>query len=266
MSWYSCFYLSLLGTHYNFTETQHNIDFYPIPWVCITRSSETVQSDMEGFMRSTLRSPTLLPGDITKQYSHLLIKHGKTREITFYDSKNKFNIYIYSAFDFKKIFRWNLRRGVKAKRSEIDIKRCKRRSSRREEEKAGEGRDEHVSASREPRGNRKQGHRLRGEVTAGGMFGCTSNTLSVVAKIEQLSKAPQPTAEKRIKSFHETRAKERLWCTTHCLVLHLALLCLGMTQGQRDAVGFIQKWNTAVLKKKELYILLSFQSEKGPMT
>lgn len=68
-----------------------------------------------------------------------------------------------------------------------------------------------------------------------GMFGCTSNTLSVVAKIEQPSKAPRPTAEKRIKSFHERRAKKRCCCSAYAAsFLYLALFCSGVTHGQSE--------------------------------
>lgn len=68
-----------------------------------------------------------------------------------------------------------------------------------------------------------------------GMFGCTSNTLSVVAKIEQPSKAPRPTAEKRIKSFHERSAKKRCCCSAYAAsFLYLALFCSGVTHGQSE--------------------------------
>lgn len=65
-----------------------------------------------------------------------------------------------------------------------------------------------------PCGGRKQGHHVCGDR---GIFGCYSNILSAVSKIEQLSKTPQPTAEKRIKSSHELRAKKCFSHTTHCL-------------------------------------------------
>ncbi len=95
-----------------------------------------------------------------------------------------------------------------------------------------------------------------------GMFGCTSNTLSVVAKIEQASKAPQPTAEKRIKSFHEGSAKKCFCYTTHCLAsLPGTLLFRHDTGTKGHSKAFVQECYPAV-KKKPKNCTLAFFSVK----
>lgn len=94
-----------------------------------------------------------------------------------------------------------------------------------------------------------------------GMFGCTSNTLSVVAKIEQASKAPQPTAEKRIKSFHEERAKKCFCYTTHYLASLPGTLLFRHDTGTKGySKAFVQECNPAV-KKTKICTSAFFQGE-----
>lgn len=92
-----------------------------------------------------------------------------------------------------------------------------------------------------------------------GMFGCTSNTLSVVAKIEQPSKAPEPAAEKRIKSFCERRAKKCSCYTTHRLAaLPGCPLFRHDTGTKAHSKAFVQECNPAIFKSQ---LSLYFQGE-----
>lgn len=121
-------------------------------------------------------------------------------------------------------------------------------------------RDEHVSDFRETRGNRKQGHHLRGEVTAGGCLAALPTLCLLSLKQSNRLKLPSPPLKRGSRAFVKGEPRNACVVPHTASFLYLALLCSGMTRGQRNTPRGLFR-NVTQTFHKQRTVLLPLQGE-----